>query len=93
MKLRQTLLQGEQAAIFHQTLFLLVVIHNFDLESNSLAPFKADPPLAGYPNAVLTKSITPEFFEFVPRGNSQIQQGFSSIQNGQLFVSLPLDNQ
>jgi hypothetical protein len=47
-----------------------MIIHNFDVVSIAISPFKADPPLVVYADAVLTSPAAGQFLKTIGRRHS-----------------------
>src|SRR5271169_4471064 len=70
--------------------FGLMVIDDLDVQRTGiqLRPFKANPPLDVYPDAVLPIPVAFERFKAVARERSKIHKSSSSVEDLQPFVGL-----
>jgi hypothetical protein len=63
--------------------FSSVIIDNFNIFGFIIAPLETNPILVVYANAVLTRTITGQFFQMIAGRNSQVVQIFGRIQKVQ----------
>ena len=57
-----------------------MVVNYFNFVGIALLPFKTDPPLIVYADAVLTGPIPIELLKAIARGDTQIIKGFCRIR-------------
>jgi len=69
----------------------LVVIHDFDLESGTDLPDKANPPLIANTYAVSAFSVAFELLQPISRRHAQIRNTRRAIQHSQFTKSLSLN--